>query len=265
MVSFRFGPFDHRLFAAFHAAQAEAVPSMGVLLCNPFGQEAARIHRFYRVLGDRLARKGIAALRFDYFGTGESDGDDTDGNLQVWLHDLQLAMDELQARSACRRVAVVGARLGASLALQAFAHKRLQQLVLWEPILDGPGYLKQLARDHVEGISSDYRHRPPPAGHQPHGEVLGFGMSQELIQQIAALHSRPAGGSPAREVTVLARPGDQASDHFVNEARSLGWPVQLELLDIPFDWTSEEAMNTALVPPAAMQAISGMLERAARE
>jgi len=225
MLSFRFGPFDHRLFAAFHAAPSGMPPGLGVLLCNPFGQEAVRIHRFYRVLGDRLARKGIPTLRFDYFGTGESDGDDLDGDLSIWQKDLNLALAELQARSACSRIAVVGARLGASLALQTLGHHKLQQLVLWEPLFDGPGYLRQLAQDHAAGISSDYRHRPAPAGSQPPGEVLGFGMSPTLLQQIAALPSKPCGPSPAREIIVLARPGDQSSASFANEASNLGWPI----------------------------------------
>jgi hypothetical protein len=64
-----------------HAADPAARAGCAVLLCNPFGQEALRSQRGFRVLADRFARTGCATLGFDYFGTGDSDGDDDDASL----------------------------------------------------------------------------------------------------------------------------------------------------------------------------------------
>ena len=44
----------------------------GVVLCQPLGIEAICVYFSYRPLADRLAQLGLAVLRFDYDGTGDS-------------------------------------------------------------------------------------------------------------------------------------------------------------------------------------------------
>jgi hypothetical protein len=67
--------------AAARAQEGLDAPGAAVLLCNPFGQEAIRCHRAFRLLSARLASSGIPSLRFDYFGTGDSPGNDGEGDL----------------------------------------------------------------------------------------------------------------------------------------------------------------------------------------
>ena len=74
MTPIQFGPADRRLFGLLQPAQGNATRT-GVVLCNPMGQEAVRVHRMYRVLADRLNRAGLHVLRFDWFGSGDSAGD----------------------------------------------------------------------------------------------------------------------------------------------------------------------------------------------
>ena len=45
------------------------------MLCYPWGSEYIYAHRSLRLLAQRRAAAGIHTLRFDYFGTGDSDGD----------------------------------------------------------------------------------------------------------------------------------------------------------------------------------------------
>src|SRR4051812_43750768 len=65
MTPFYFGAPERRLLGLFHPSATAVRGARAVLLCNPFGQEAVRSHRVYRVLAERLARGGIAVLRFD--------------------------------------------------------------------------------------------------------------------------------------------------------------------------------------------------------
>lgn len=260
MIPFRFGPVDRALFGALHPVDGVKA-KLGVVLCNPFGQEAIRIHRFYRVLAERLARAGIPSLRFDYIGTGESDGDDLDGDLARWCHDIQHAHRTLQDRIPCERVAWFGARLGGTLALMASAQAgpMPDAMVLWEPILDGQAYLQSLARQHVAAIASPYRAPVARAADQPRGEALGFAMSEPLIEQIAQVTPATL-QTNARQLTVVARPGDVELAKWLQRHRQAGHAAQALSLSVPFEWTSEEAMNTALVPSAALQLLSKTLE-----
>ena len=144
MIPIHFGRPDRTLFGIYHEA-TEPAPT-AVLLCPPFGQEAIRAHRLYRVLAERLARAGIAALRFDYYGTGDSLGDDLDGDLTGWQDDVLSAHRELVRRCQAKAVVWMGLRLGASLAALAArqAPAELARLVLCTPVVDGRAYLAQL-------------------------------------------------------------------------------------------------------------------------
>ena len=93
-----FGPSARRLFGIYHPPAEGSAGRPAVVLCNPFGQEAIRAQRMMRVLGERLARNGHAVLRFDYFGTGDSLGDDIEGDLEGWALDVMEAHRRVAAR-----------------------------------------------------------------------------------------------------------------------------------------------------------------------
>src|SRR5690349_2644367 len=90
---------SRRLFGMFHPRPATAAPRRGVLLCNAFGREAIRAHRVFRVLAERLSRAGCDVLRFDYYATGDSAGDDGEVDFSAWPRDILAAHSELLARS----------------------------------------------------------------------------------------------------------------------------------------------------------------------
>jgi uncharacterized protein len=90
-----------------------------VLLCNPFGEEAARAHRIYRVLATQLERSGYSVLRFDYSGTGDSMGESGDVSVIGWLDDIALAANELTLAVGARKLVAIGLRLGGTLAALA--------------------------------------------------------------------------------------------------------------------------------------------------
>src|SRR5690606_6529681 len=119
------------------------------LLCNPFGQEAVRAHRIFVVLADRLARQGVSVLRFDYHGTGDSPGDDDVGDLEGWAADILSAQAWLDEAARPSRRVWIGLRLGALLAAMASGGARpgatIDSLILWEPVIDGSAYLRELA------------------------------------------------------------------------------------------------------------------------
>ena len=264
MTLLRFGPAARQVCGVLHAGDSRRQPGLGVLLCNPFGQEAVRTHRMYRVLADRLAAGGAHVLRFDYHGTGESAGDDLHGDLHGWCDDILAADRELQNRAAIAHTVWVGARLGASLAATASprAGRPLDRLVLWEPVLDGRRYLAELASAHARALAEGGHVAVTRLEARPHGEALGFAMSAALLRQLEQWDATPAASARAREAVVIATARDATGRDLARRLDANGVPCRVVDYDHAFDWTSDEALNTALVPPAAIRLLAEQIDGA---
>ncbi len=84
----------------------------------------------------RLAKAGIAALRADFYGSGDSDGSFQDMTIPTELADARrmFAFAAMQAGVDPTRVGVLGYSLGGCIAgLLAGSEPRLGALVLWAP------------------------------------------------------------------------------------------------------------------------------------
>jgi uncharacterized protein len=269
-----FGNSARHLFGIYHAPQAlHRASRPAVILCNAFGQEAIRAHRFQRLLAERLTRAGHAVLRFDYYGTGDSMGDDSDVDLDGWSQDILTAHEELQRRSGTTRIVWAGMRLGATAVLQA-AHNapvNLSSLVLWEPVLDGVRYLAYLRERHIESLASEYglplspgpreRARDPRCYRD---EAIGFALSQNFRKQLEAIRIETPGW-PARpsDIIVIADPST-ADGKDLEQARAQD-PARVRRIDMQHgtNWTTDTADNSPLVPAAALMMMTQLVGEAA--
>jgi pimeloyl-ACP methyl ester carboxylesterase len=138
-----FGEAERRLYGVYHP------PAKGgrhaVLLCYPGMQEYSAAHWMFRRLAANLAREGHHVLRFDYFGTGDSDGDSDVATPESAVADVHAAARELRDLSRARDISLVGLRLGAACAALACASGlATRNLMLWEPVIDGAAYVREL-------------------------------------------------------------------------------------------------------------------------
>jgi alpha-beta hydrolase superfamily lysophospholipase len=132
------------LFAWLHSA-AGTVGDHGVLICPPLGHEQVHSHRTLRHLADRLAAQGFAVLRFDYHGTGDSDGTEYDPQrLATWQKNVSDAAAWLRDTAGCQKISLVGLRMGAALAALYAEHHEVESLVLWAPMVKGRRYVREL-------------------------------------------------------------------------------------------------------------------------
>jgi pimeloyl-ACP methyl ester carboxylesterase len=79
----------------------------------------------------RLAASGISSLRFDQYGSGDSDGDFLESRFGVWV-DTIVALAE-QQRDAGQRIALFGQSMGASAAICAAPRFPAEAVVAWVP------------------------------------------------------------------------------------------------------------------------------------
>jgi uncharacterized protein len=257
-----FGAGDRRLFGVVHRPSAAAPVRPAVLLCNAFGQERIRAHRMTRVLAERLVRHGHAVLRFDYFATGDSMGDDAQVDLSGWQSDVLTADAELRLRSGAARTIWIGMRLGATVVLRAMDHgpSHLVGAVAWDPILDGPRYLAFLRERHVESLEDAFSVSPRPTPRERAAdpacfvdEAIGFALPVAFREQIRALSlqtwrwpTHP--GSVCVVCDESTHDGRDASECLTQSGR----PIERVDLKHGTEWTTDTADNSALVPATAL-------------
>ena len=255
-----FGPPSRRLFGLFHEPARDGETAL--LICAPFGQEALRTHRLFRVLGDRLAQAGVAVLRFDCYGTGDSPGEDSEGELEGWRRDVAAAHEELRRRVGTRRILWLGARLGATVAVMAARSGRCDpsRLILWDPVIDGARYLNELRARHVEAMEVSFcvpdrtlRRRLEQDADSFTEVLMGFGLSPELPKQLRALTPQSLQLTALHDTVILADEDDQTAGQWARAEAARQIPARLAPFRHPLVWTSDPFHNSAMVPTEALQ------------
>lgn len=253
LMPVRFGAPPRQLFGVFHAPAGGPARADCVVVCNPFGQEAILAHRTLRLLAERLAREGFPVLRFDYFGTGDSDGEDEAASLALWADDVARADLEAKRLSGHHRSAWLGVRIGGTVAAMATARARMAPalLVLWDPVLDGNAYLEGLFRAHDAYLR--VARLPPRASGAPDTEVLGFPLRPGLRGEIAAIDAGAlfAANRAGRTAIVCGEGPDQAA----LDGAAPGGAVQVRRTAARVDWATQDALNSAVVPAEALDGV----------
>jgi hypothetical protein len=272
MKPFFFASGGRQLLGLHHppAVQGKA-PAEAVVFCNPFGQEAIRSHRMYRVLADRIARGGRSALRFDYSSTGDSEGVCGEASLAAWTQDVCAADREARRLSGASVVTWVGLRLGATLAVMASRHAPSpSRLVLWDPVLSGSDYLTELARSHVGFIAGVFRWSTERAA-RSRGinaldeleELVGFEISGSLRREISAIRHDDLGVPETTRVVVLGNETGRTYAPWLAGLRSRGLAADYVPVDDDTPWNSEEALNASTIPARTLDALLAAVEKPA--
>ena len=190
-----FGPPDRPLFGWLHLPADRGVRG-GVVLCQPLGIEAICVYFTYRLVAEALAERGLAVLRFDYDGTGDSSGGETDPDrLEDWLASVAAATDRM-AETGVTAIGMVGLRMG-GLFVPHEASRRggIDALALWDPCLSGSSFLReQRFLRTLSGSGSD----PDDAVEAP-----GLRFEPETVKALADLDLKGLPGSLAQRALVL--------------------------------------------------------------
>lgn len=243
---------NRELFGLFHPVVAPA--RKAVLLCPPLGQDQIRCHRLYRQLARALVAEGIAALRFDYYGTGDSAGAGSDVDWRRCIADTVAAADELRRRSGVEHVFAFGARLGGSIAV-ACAEARFTGLLVWDPVLDGGAYVARLdAMQAALALDTQRFVKPRPASDVA-AQWLGFATSDRLRQQLVDLRLKP----PSAPMLVLN--SLSAATHGWQSLEAAGTMVRS--LQPPTPWDDLHRLELAILSHPLIQAVTGHLREAA--
>ena len=171
----------HEPFAVIFHPAAEPHTDIGVVMCPPFGWEDMSSYRPRREWALTLSRRGIATLRIDLPGTGDSGGyPATDDRLDAWTDSIGEAAIWLRHETGCRRVVAIGIGIGGLLAYRAAARGApIDDLVCWGTPARGRTFIRETsafarmeAAQWVKGDEESVRDELPPDWLAAGGYVL---------------------------------------------------------------------------------------------
>jgi dipeptidyl aminopeptidase/acylaminoacyl peptidase len=115
------------------------------LMLHGFTGNKSEAHQMYVKLSRALASHGIASLRFDFRGCGDSGGSFEDLSIRSEVVDAVEAVRFLARHRHVnsRRLALVGLSMGGAVAsyLVGRERTRFKTMALWAPVADGTGIL----------------------------------------------------------------------------------------------------------------------------
>ena len=252
-----FGSSDRRLFGVYHVPEGR-FRSHGVVLCPPGPQRYMRSHMALRQVAMTLAGRGFHVLRFDYYGTGDSAGASDEGNLSEWKANIVSAADDLRECSGARRLSLIGFRLGATLA--AAVPLDLADLILWDPVVTGGEYIRELRSLHRRQFAGVlFPPRLPRPGVD--GDVLGLPFPAQLQTELATLDLRQVFAARPDHVALVVSDGRQDYTRLRADLERLsGGAVDFRHLPAEVEADQQEAM---LVSTTLLESIASVLTRRA--
>jgi pimeloyl-ACP methyl ester carboxylesterase len=171
----------------------------GVVICSPLAKEHVDTYRGLKLLAQQLASAGIAVLRFDYLGTGDSARDQGSDSA---VEDFGLSVGEAVGYlrdCGVKNISLIGLRAGALLAaLAAPEVQGLDGLVLWDPVADGRRYLREQRVLYKMTVGDDVIEADTES-------ILGLTFSAAAARDLKSL-KMPAQIAPSIKCLVLVRP-----------------------------------------------------------
>lgn len=218
--------------------KAAAPGALGVVYCHPFAEEKNLSHGVTVRAARRLAEAGVAVLRFDFSGCGDSEGELDGASLADWVAEIAAAEQVLRQKTGVAKVGFWGLRSGANLALiHAQGRSDIPFLILWQPLPGLGDFLRIFLRQSIstalaKGTGAKATVKDLTKKLEAGGvvEVIGYPIGKRLYESFLALDARslPAElGCPALMLTL--GPPELAPLKVKNWAASLqaaGAPLQ---------------------------------------
>jgi pimeloyl-ACP methyl ester carboxylesterase len=207
------------LFACLHLPESGQTNGQGLVICNPFGHEYVHAHRSLKTLADLAAKRGVPTLRFDYVGTGDSQGNlVTDADIESFLHNIHCAVDFMKYSLGVSSIELLGLRLGASLAALYAERYSVDQLLLWAPCLSGRQFVRE--QKAIARLASFQQ-----LSEQDYIESAGFILSSRFSTQLSSLHIDIARLNCAKLVVIERDDRDELAD-FNNTNLSVSYELR---------------------------------------
>ena len=139
-----------RIFTIEHHPE-QSEPDKAYIFVHPFAEEKLWSHRVYVTTARAFCKRGVLVARFDFRGHGDSDGEFLDSSLDGHISDINAVIDHIKSSyPSVSKIGLLGLRLGGSLAvLAAQTRDDIDELILWDPVLNGERYMQDILRSNL--------------------------------------------------------------------------------------------------------------------
>jgi len=136
---------NQKIFGVIHRP-IDAKRTPAVLICHGLGGNKIGKQRLYVRFAEMLSQIGITAFRFDFRGSGDSEGEFSDMTLSSEISDAMKGLEFLKgdARIDSDQIGIFGRSFGGLVAtLAAYQSQNIKSLVLWAPVFSGDQWKEQ--------------------------------------------------------------------------------------------------------------------------
>lgn len=170
-----------RVVGMFHRPVVGASPFPTIVIFHGFTGNKTAAFRKFVTLARRLAQEGIATLRFDYRGCGDSEGDAALTSIESERTDARAALAWLRQRPEvnAQRLAILGVSLGGMIAVETMAEDEdLKTGCLWAAVSRPALQLQIRATPELESALR----------HHGYAEVEGWPVGRAFVEQMATMN-----------------------------------------------------------------------------
>ncbi|NMA96269.1 MAG: alpha/beta hydrolase [Clostridiales bacterium] len=150
------------------------------ILFHGFTGNKMESHFMFVKLSRKLEEAGIASLRFDFLGSGESDGDFQDMTFAGELRDAEIILEYAKSLDWVDKgnIFIVGLSMGGAIAsvLAGKYSNDIKRLCLWGPAGNMPELIKRRAQELIDSKELD--------SEQPYYDLGGLLLGKRFIDDI---------------------------------------------------------------------------------
>lgn len=186
--------FGQKIFGVLHRpVHVKKYPA--ILMCHGLAGHKTGKYRLYVHLAKMLAEAGVASLRIDFRGSGDSEGDFSDMTLEGEVSDALKGLDFLQKDLHLdqSRIGLFGRSVGGTVALMtARRHGGIKSLGTWAPLYDAAQWEDKWKILQSTELTPEHRHHMMSVNGQiPGYEFLKQLFSIKMDEELQALDSAP--------------------------------------------------------------------------
>ncbi len=176
-----------KIFGVLHRPTNCTEPPPIVIVMHGFASSKHGTNRSHVMLAEQLAKLGIATLRFDFRGAGDSEGTISSISLEDLIDDAVNVCEYVRQLEGVdtERVGIFGSSLGGAISvLAANRFPEIRSLVLWAPVASGELWVRDFLAQHPEFLKSDLK--------QSLDSYKGIPLHAEFRQQFARMSAAQA-------------------------------------------------------------------------